>query len=115
MASPKDNLFGSKIKEEPIDYDEEDEINSDEYGYGDGFGDPYEEDDAFMQSKFQNKHSKMENLVLSDSIFQVILRAVKTILMEMISMTMTRQSRDNLGDDIGNVEIVKLLSLRKKK
>lgn len=52
QSSPKENLFGSKIKEEPIEYDDDDECNSDEYadGYGDGYGDPYDEDDTFIQS-----------------------------------------------------------------
>lgn len=55
----QDNLFGSKIKEEPIDtYDpDEDDCISDEYvdGYGDGYGDPYDEDDTFIQSKYKKK------------------------------------------------------------
>lgn len=52
-TGPKDNLFGSKIKEEPVDFDDDDDCNSDEYGdgYGDGYGDPYDEDETFIQSK----------------------------------------------------------------
>lgn len=45
-------MFGSKIKEEPLDtYDDpdEDECNSDDYEYGgDGYGDPYDEDDTYI-------------------------------------------------------------------
>lgn len=61
MTSPKDNLFGSKIKEEPVDYDDDDDCNSDEYGdgYGDGYGDPYDEDETFIQSKLKPKRLKM--------------------------------------------------------
>lgn len=52
-SSNTNNLFGSKIKEEPIDYDEDDDVNSDEYGddFGDSFGNPYDEFETFAHSK----------------------------------------------------------------
>lgn len=52
------SLFGSKIKEEPIDpsFDDEEDCLSDDFGdgYGDtyGDGDGYDEDDTFCHSMF---------------------------------------------------------------
>lgn len=58
VGGAKENLFGSKIKEEPVDpiFEDEDDCMSDEYGdpYGEAFGDHdvFDEDDAFAHSKF---------------------------------------------------------------
>lgn len=116
-SGTQDSLFGSKIKEEPVDYDDED---SDEFGDAYGYGDPYDEDESFMPSKLNSEFGRSGirtqlRLYLQFLLLQVISKEVKTISMVMINTTMIHRIQSSTGADIGNVLRNQSQSSRRKR